>query len=81
MMNEVKESLAQKNMYLVWDVSLINALVAKSIGGKVRARELRHTFRKEREDKVSELVGTYCERPIKSFNFSAHDQDITATVI
>ncbi|HCB99713.1 MAG TPA: chaperone ClpB, partial [Ruminococcaceae bacterium] len=81
MLNELKESLAQKNMDLLWDDSLINALVQKSIGGKFGARDLRHTVRKEIEDKVAELMVTYCERPIKSFNFSAHDQDITATVI
>lgn len=81
MLNELKDSLAQKNMDLIWDDLLIAALVKKSIGGKFGARDLRRNVRREIEDKVAELLVTFCDRPIKTFSFSAENDNITATAI
>lgn len=81
MLNELKTSLAQKNMELLWDDALIAALVKKSIGGKFGARDLRRNVRREIEDKVAELLVTFCDRQIKTFSFSAENDNITATAI
>ncbi|ADU26569.1 ATP-dependent Clp protease ATP-binding subunit [Ethanoligenens harbinense] len=81
MLNELKTSLAQKNMELLWDDALIAALVKKSVGGKFGARDLRRNVRREIEDKVAELLVTFCDRQIKTFSFSAENDSITATAI
>ncbi|MFT9056098.1 MAG: ATP-dependent Clp protease ATP-binding subunit [Ethanoligenens sp.] len=81
MLNELKTSLAQKSMDLLWDDALIAALVKKSIGGKFGARDLRRNVRREVEDKIAELLVTFCDRQIKTFNFSAEGDTITATAI
>lgn len=81
MLTELKNSLAQKNMELTWDDLLISALVKKSIGGKFGARDLRRNVRREVEDKVAELLVTFCDRPIKTFSFSAENDNITATAL
>lgn len=81
MLGELKDALAQKNMELLWDDALVHALVKKSIGGKFGARDLRSNVRREVEDKVAELLVTFCDRPVKAFSFSAEGDTITATAL
>ncbi len=81
MLTELKTSLNQKKMDLLWDDALVDTLVKKSFGGKFGARDLRRNVRREVEDKIAELLVTFCERPIKTFSFSAENDVVTATAI
>ena len=57
MLGEVRELLAERDMRLVWDESLIDYLVKKAYSVTYGARNLRRTIQKEIEDVVAaELV-------------------------
>ena len=81
MLGELKTSMAQKNLTLEWDDALVAALVKKAFGGRFGARDLRGHVRREVEDKVAELMVTFCESPVSTFRFSAEGENITATAM
>jgi ATP-dependent Clp protease ATP-binding subunit ClpC len=81
MMNELKTSLKQKNIELIWDDALIQALVKKSFGGKFGARDLRGNVRREVEDRIAQLMVEACDRQISGITFTAQDGNITAAAV
>ena len=81
MMNELKGSLKQKGIELIWDDALVQALVKKSFGGKFGARDLRRNLRREVEDRIAQLIVEACDRQIAAISLTANDGDITAAAV
>ena len=60
MLDEYVETLAERNISLVYDDSVLKWLAEKSFGGKSAARDLRNLIRKNVEDKIAlELIENY----------------------
>ena len=81
MLTELKGSMAKKQINLIWDDLLVNAVVKKSFGGKFGARDLRKNVRREVEDRIAQMIVDLCDTPIKTLSFSAQDDAIVATAI
>lgn len=63
MLEEVREVLAEKNVELLWDESVIDYLVKKSYSLKYGARNLRRTIQKDVEDALAgEIVRRRAEQ-------------------
>ena len=80
MLGELKESMAEHAVELVWDESLLDYLTKKSFSIKYGARNLRRLIQKEIEDKIAEKIILSYEDPIKHVALSARGEtlDITA---
>ena len=53
-MGELKDSMAEKHIELIFDASLLEYLTQKSYSEKYGARNLRRLIQKEIEDKIAE---------------------------
>ena len=56
MLSEYVETLAERNIALVYDNSVLKWLAEKSFGGKSAARDLRNLIRKNVEDKITNAL-------------------------
>ena len=56
MLAEVRDMMAQRGMTLVWDESVIDALVKKSYSAVYGARNLRRTVQKDVEDAIAAKI-------------------------
>jgi ATP-dependent Clp protease ATP-binding subunit ClpC len=81
MLNELKESIKEKEIELRWDDALINALVMKSFDGKFGARDLRKNVRREVEDRISQLIVDFCESKLSVISLTAVDEQISAVAM
>jgi len=81
MLNELKDSMAEKAMTLEYDDSVIEFLVKKSYSATYGARNLRRTIQKELEDKIaSEIIANYAH-PVKRIGVTATDDKIQVIAV
>ena len=64
MLSELRDVMAEKNITLTWDESLIDHLVKEGYSVTYGARNLRRTIEKELEDPISEAIIDSFESPI-----------------
>ncbi|MEG1028100.1 MAG: AAA family ATPase [Oscillospiraceae bacterium] len=81
LLNELQESLKEKNITLTYDEKCVTMIVQKADGGKFNARDLRKVIRKEVEDRISEIIIDNYKNNIKSVSLSADADGIIATYI
>lgn len=80
MLDEYVETLAERNISLVYDNSVLKWLVKKSFGGKSAARDLRNLIRKNVEDKIAlELIKNY-NKIINNVIFYVEESDLKVRV-
>jgi ATP-dependent Clp protease ATP-binding subunit ClpC len=80
MLDELRASMAEKDLKLVYDDSLIEYLTKKSFSITYGARNLRRLIQKEIEDRVaSEIIDNYA-RPAKQIGLTAVDGKIQILV-
>ena len=73
MLNELKAMLAEKNISLSWDDSLLDYLTEKSYSITYGARNLRRLIQKEIEDRIaSEIIDNHLG-DVKSIGITAAD--------
>jgi ATP-dependent Clp protease ATP-binding subunit ClpA len=71
MLDELRDSMAEKPIELRWDDSLIDYLTTKSFSQAYGARNLRRLIQKEIEDAVAaEMISNY-ERPVRQVGLTA----------
>ena len=76
MLKELAASMAEKNINLTWDDSLLDYLVEKSYSAVYGARNLRRLIQKELEDDIAiRLIEGYAH-PISQMRASAEDGKI-----
>ena len=71
MLSEVKDVLAEKNMELAWDESVIDYLVSKGYSVTYGARNLRRLIQKEIEDEIARQVIAQRGSQVQSVRLSA----------
>jgi len=76
MLNELRDSMAEKPITLNYDNNLIEYLTKKSFSQAYGARNLRRTIQKEIEDKIaSEMIVNFV-RPISHVSLSASSNEV-----
>lgn len=69
MLDEYVETLAERNISLIYDDSVLKWLAEKSFGGKSAARDLRNLIRKNVEDKIALEMIENCNKTINEIIF------------
>ena len=64
MLQELKDSLAEKHITLTWDESLLSYLVKKSYSAAYGARNLRRCIQKELEDVIAQRIIDSWQNPV-----------------
>jgi len=76
MLNELRDSMAEKPIKLTFDESLLDYLTKKSYSLAYGARNLRRLIQKEIEDKIaSKMIENY-SHPVKKVDLTAVDEEI-----
>ena len=76
MLDELRESMAEKPIELRWDDSLVDYLTEKSFSQTYGARNLRRLIQKEIEDMIaSEMISNYA-RPVKQVGLTVRSGEI-----
>ena len=73
MLEELKQSLAARELEFTWDDALRQYLVKQAFSITYGARNLRRTIQKELEDPISERIIDSFERPISSLLATVED--------
>ena len=76
MLQELKDSLAEKHITLTWDESLLRYLVKKSYSAAYGARNLRRTIQKELEDPMATKIIDSYEHPVSRIHAAAENEAI-----
>ena len=71
MLGELKSSLAEREINLTWETSLIDYLVRKSYSVAYGARNLRRTIQKDVEDLVAAKIIDSYEQPVTQMKLTA----------
>ena len=71
MLEELRESMAEKPIKLIYDDSLVDYLTEKSFSQTYGARNLRRLIQKEIEDKIASEMITNYSRPVKQIGLTA----------
>ena len=79
MLDEVKDVLAEKNLELTWDESLIDYLVKKGYSVTYGARNLRRLIQKEIEDEIAAAMIAKRGEGVKSVALSAAEDKVEVT--
>ena len=77
MLEELKQSLAARELTLTWDEGIREYLVKKAYSVTYGARNLRRTIQKQLEDPISEKIIDSFESPIDTIHIHLADDDIT----
>ncbi len=80
MLEDVKAVLAEKNMELRWDESLLDHLVAKGYSVTYGARNLRRLIQKEIEDEIAARVIAQRGQDVKTVTLSAAEGRVSVTL-
>jgi len=81
MLDELRDSMAEKPIELSYDDSLVDYLTEKSFSQVYGARNLRRLIQKEIEDRIaSEMISSY-SHPIKRIGLTASDGEIQILAI
>jgi len=76
MLNELRDSMAEKAIKLYFDDALLECLAKKSFSQAYGARNLRRMIQKEIEDNIaSEMISNY-SRQVSTINLSVEDEKI-----
>ena len=73
MLGELRTTLADKDIRLTWDDSLLGLLTEKSYSVKYGARNLRRQIQKELEDPMAARIIDSFENPITQISATAAD--------
>ncbi|MDR0819528.1 MAG: ATP-dependent Clp protease ATP-binding subunit, partial [Oscillospiraceae bacterium] len=76
MMLELKESMAEKNLTLVYDISLLQYLAKKAYSLTYGARNLRRLIQKEVEDGITSVIVFNYAAPVSRLLITANDEKI-----
>ena len=76
MLQELKDSLAEKHITLTWDESLLRYLVKKSYSATYGARNLRRCIQKELEDVIAQRIIDSWQNPVTHLNVLADEDKI-----
>lgn len=76
MLDEYVETLAERNISLVYDDSVLKWLAEKSFGGKSAARDLRNLIRKNVEDKIALEMIENCNKTINEIIFYTYETQL-----
>ena len=76
MLNELKDSLAEKHITLTWDDSLLNYLVKKSYSAAYGARNLRRCIQKELEDVIAQRIIESWQHPVTQLKATADGDQV-----
>ncbi len=79
MLDEVKDVLAEKNLELTWDESLIDYLVKKGYSVTYGARNLRRLIQKEIEDEIAAAMIAKRSEGVKTVALSAAEDKVEVT--
>ena len=79
MLDEVKDVLAEKNLELTWDESLIDYLVKKGYSVTYGARNLRRLIQKEIEDEIAAAMIAKRGEGVKTVALSAAEDKVEVT--
>ena len=77
MLNELKDSLAEKHITLTWDDSLLSYLVKKSYSATYGARNLRRCIQKELEDVIAQRIIDSWQNPVSGFHVTADGEELS----
>ena len=77
MLQELRESLQNRGLDLVWDEDLRQLLVQKAYSVTYGARNLRRTIQRELEDPISEKIIDAFEHPIHQITVRVIDSEVT----
>ena len=80
MLEDVKAVLAEKNMELRWDESLLDHLVTKGYSVTYGARNLRRLIQKEIEDEIAARVIAQRGQDVKTVTLSAAEGRVSVTL-
>ena len=81
MLRELRDSMAEKQIELVFDGSLIDFLVKKSYSVTYGARNLRRTIEREVEDKIANALIDNFAVNIREMRVSAADEKVTLELV
>ena len=74
MLGELRDSLAERGVELIWEDSLVDYLVKKSYSIAYGARNLRRTIQKDVEDPIAEAIIDSFVEPIHRIRIAAADE-------
>ena len=77
MLNELKDSLAERHISLTWDDSLLSYLVKKSYSAAYGARNLRRCIQKELEDVIAQRIIESWQNPVTHFHITADGEELS----
>ena len=76
MLEELRDSLANRGLELTWDEALRGYLVKKAYSMVYGARNLRRTIQRDLEDPISEKIIESFETPISSISIRVENEKI-----
>ena len=81
MLDELRDSLAEKGLTLSWEDSLLDYLVEKSYSAVYGARNLRRLVQKELEDAIAARIIDSWEHPVTQLHASANGEELCLTAL
>ena len=79
MLEELRQSLANRGLSLTWDESIRDYLVKKAYSITYGARNLRRTIQRDLEDPISERIIDSFEAPISAIHIAVEDENVVVT--
>ena len=80
-LGELRDTLAENNIRLTWDDSLVDYLIEDSFSVKFGARNLRRAIEKQVEDELANRIIAAWEHPLSGAHVSAADGKILVQTI
>ena len=81
MLQELKATLAEKDIAFSWEDSLLDYLVKKSYSATYGARNLRRLIQKELEDAIAERIIGSWQHPVSRINVSSDGESLILTTV
>ena len=81
MLSQLRDTLAENNIRLTWDDSLVDYLIEDSFSVKFGARNLRRAIEKQVEDELANRIIAAWEHPLSGAHVSAADGKILVQTI
>lgn len=81
MLGQLRDTLAENNIRLTWDDSLVDYLIEDSFSVKFGARNLRRAIEKQVEDELANRIIAAWEHPLSGAHISAADGKIVVQTI
>ena len=81
MLGQLRDTLAENNIRLTWDDSLVDYLIEDSFSVKFGARNLRRAIQKQVEDELANRIIAAWEHPLSGAHVSAADGKILVQTI